>query len=161
MFSNEYNKNSSEAFKKAKSLMKVNIFYLYCLGIWPKMSKLIFFYGYYGYTYHFLKDFVAFYYSLGSHSLTRIISVGLECMSLTQVWVRYWMFKKYHEDFIAILKNFIKDYSIDNYKTEEEKKVFLQYNSISKKFITIVLVALYFTGGVYINQPWMRQASKL
>lgn len=153
-------KYTDKDFEKAKSLLNWNKFFLGCLGLWPKFNKLIFYAHYYAYSWHYYKDILALFISFSSHNLMRVIGTGMECISLTVLEVRLWMFKNYHEDFRTILNKFIKDYSIENYKTDEEKKIFFYYNRKARKFILVVTVALYCTGAIYITQPLMRQLSK-
>lgn len=153
-------KYSEKDFENAKRLLYWSKFNLWGLGLWPKLNKFIFLLHYYAYSWHWLSDFVTLFFTFSSHNLMKVIGSGMECLSLTVVQVRFSMFKNYNKDFVAIFSDFSKDYSIKNYQSEKEKKIFLYYNSKSKKFISIVIVALISTGGIYIMQPLLQQLSK-
>lgn len=160
MTNNKYNKDSEKDFEKAGALMKWNKFLLSCLGLWPKMNKFLFLSIYYSIQYHFMKDLMALFLTFSGHNLMKVIGTGMECISLVQVCARILMLKKYNEDFVNWIKDFIKDYSIKNYNTEEERKIFLFYNSRSRKFISTAVVMLLSVSIIYITQPVIRQLSK-
>lgn len=153
--------NSEKAFEKAKKLLNWNRKILSYSGLWPIMNKFLFLPPYYYFTYHFLKDIVALYYSFGSHNLMKVVGTGMECMTLMQVWVRFWTLKNYSKDLIVILNGFVEDFSIKNYKTEAERKIFLSYNWKSKIFILVNIWALAFTLTLYFFQPLLIQLRKL
>lgn len=153
----KFTKNTEQAFEKASTLLDWNKKSLSCAGLWPVMNKFIFFAQYYYFAYHLFKDFVALFFTFSSHSLIKVVGTGLECISLTQVYVRFWTLKNYSKELIAILDDFGKDYPIKNYKTEMEKKVFLYYNSKSKMLIAIDFWALGLITIMYYFQPLLLQ----
>lgn len=153
-------KSWEKDFEDAKTILNWNKIFMSSIGLWPKFNKFIFLPQYYYFLWHYLKDFVAFYMTLSSHVLMKVIGTGLECLTLSQIYVRLWTLKNYNTDFVTLLKDFEKDYSIKNYKTVEEKKVFLYYNSRSKKIILTSLWTLTFTALLYFFQPLLSQISK-
>lgn len=159
MAKNNYAKKSEKDFDSAKNLLRWNKFLFLSIGMWPKMNKKIFLSFYYYFTYHVLKDFVALFFTFSGHNLLKVIGTGLECISLTQLYVRFCMLKNHNKYFITLLKQFEQDYSIENYKTEKERKVFIYYSSTAKKFVSIVFSFFTITAGLYFIQPLIRQLS--
>lgn len=155
------NEKFEKAFDKAKTLLNWSKIFLSCLGLWPQENKFLFLPMYYYFMYHFSKDFIAFYLTLSSHNLMKVIGTGLECLSITQVWVRFWTLKKYNKDLVTLLKDFEKDYSIKNYSTTEQKNIFLKYNSTSKKILMTSMSAFFFTIVLYFFQPLLQQMSEI
>lgn len=156
----ENDESSRKAFERAKTLLDWNIRVLSIAGLWPKINKILFLSQYYLFSYHLFKDFVDFYMTLSTHNLIRVIGTGMECISLIQVYFRFWTLKTYNKDLVTILNNFIKDYSINNYSSKEERKIFLNYNLKSKMCILINFWTLTFTIMLYYFQPLVRQLRK-
>lgn len=156
----EYDKENQKAFDEAKTLITWNKYLMSALGLWPSSRyDFIFVSLFCYYIFHFLLDYAAFYFALRSFNLIKIIGATMENVTMAQIFLRLYTMRRYNRHYGEILEEFTKDFSVKNYRSEEERNMFLSYNSRSKFFIKIVVISLGLTAILYFTKPLIRQLS--
>ncbi|NP_001177643.1 odorant receptor 288 [Nasonia vitripennis] len=156
----EYDKENQKAFDEAKTLITWNKYLMSALGLWPSHRyDFIFVSLFCYYIFHFLLDYAAFYFALRSFNLIKIIGATMENVTMAQIFLRLYTMRRYNRQYGEILEEFTRDFSVKNYKSEEERNTFLSYNSRSKFFIKIVVIFLGVTAILYFTKPLIRQLS--
>lgn len=156
----KFAKQNQKVFEKAKTLITWNKYLMTPLGLWPNNRKdyiFVSFFCYYGY--NVLLDYVALFFTIRNSNLMRIVGKVMENVQHMHIFLRMYTMRRFNRDYGDILVEFSKDFSIKNYRSEEERNTFLYYNSRAKFFIRIVVISLVITATLYFIKPLIRQLS--
>ncbi|XP_011495925.1 PREDICTED: odorant receptor 22c-like [Ceratosolen solmsi marchali] len=153
-----HDKLNQKVFDEARILILWNKYLMSTLGLWPNNKSDLIFVSLFCYLcYAFILNYIALYYALKSLNLVNIIGTTVESITLLQICIRLYTMRRYNKYYGTLLNQFLLDFSIKNYKNDEERSMFLSYNVRSKFFIKIGVVSIVLTAMLYFTKPLIRQ----
>ncbi|XP_028048973.1 odorant receptor 67a isoform X2 [Monomorium pharaonis] len=137
---------------RAAELLSWNKRLMSMLGVWPFHSSDLIFSINFGY-FSFLMILEYLDLLLCIDNLEEVIMNLTENMAFSQIFVRIITLRLYNNQFGEIITEAMKDFDRTSYKTTEEMKAFITYNSRSKIFVKLLMLFVALTASSYYLTP--------
>ncbi|RLZ02275.1 Odorant receptor 25 [Cephus cinctus] len=144
--------HGQDDFDRAANIMTWNHWLLAMLGFWPEKPRDIWFWINFGYfAYHMTMEYVDLFLFIGN--LEHVIMNLTENMAFSQIFIRMLMMRVYNRQLGELIMEMRKDFQAHNYRSVDEQKIFLSYNSKSKTFMKLLMAFVALTASSYYLKP--------